>query len=240
MAQKKRYKAPKFEKADAEKLAKAIGCSGAHQDSEGKWLPCASEEEMQRLSSEAEPEKKPAGFYDKKEGKPKRKKRGKRKRYVNDEWENLRQRAPLGFDSLQGGGIVSGNNPPIPASGETVTAFGGGTIPGITNGYSAPAGAGMKAASKPGKLVGPEYVRDNDPDVFIDPESARFRSRQLGCIGISRRISKTGRAVWMPCTNMSDYSRVSGSTSLGRRGQRREMENTVRTIVSRELRKNKK
>jgi hypothetical protein len=39
---------------------------------------------------------------------------------------------------------------------------------------------------------------------------------------------------------MSDYSRVSGSTSLGRRGQRREMENTVRTIVSRELRKNKK
>jgi hypothetical protein len=94
--------------------------------------------------------------------------------------------------------------------------------------------------TKAGKVSGPEYVRDNDPDVFIDPESARFRSRQLGCIGISRRISKTGRAVWMPCTNMSDYSRVSGSTSLGRRGQRRDMENTVRTIVSRELKKNKK
>jgi hypothetical protein len=94
--------------------------------------------------------------------------------------------------------------------------------------------------TKSRQMVGPEYVRDNDPDVFIDPESARFRSRQLGCIGISRRISKTGRAVWMPCSNMSDYSRVSGSTSLGRRGQRREMENTVRTIVSRELRKNKK
>ena len=94
--------------------------------------------------------------------------------------------------------------------------------------------------TKAGQTTGPEYVRDNDPDVFIDPESARFRSRQLGCIGISRRISKTGRAVWMPCTNMSDYSRVSGSTSLGRRGQRRDMENTVRTIVSRELKKNKK
>jgi len=94
--------------------------------------------------------------------------------------------------------------------------------------------------TKAGGGVGPEYVRDNDPDVFIDPDSARARSRQLGCIGISRRISKTGRAVWMPCTNMSDYSRVSGSTSLGRRGQRRDMENTVRTIVSRELKKNKK
>jgi hypothetical protein len=384
MTKKQRFRAPRFDKADAEKLAASIGCSGAHQDSEGKWLPCASEEEMQRLSNEAEPEKKPVGFYDKKEGKPKRKKRGKRKRYVNDEWENLRQRAPLGFDSLPGGGIVSGNNPPIPAVGETVTAFGGGTIPGITNtgiksalgasigeraGGSSSSGSARDGVDRDGdgvindgtederpskkkkrderpvpgdgvgppkpknrdemppggnagppkpknrdrrpvpgdgvgppkpknprrrdtpirpipnaplqgrdtparpipnspidsnrdeaarpynkgksesvedvetkarQMVGPEYVRDNDPDVFIDPESARFRSRQLGCIGISRRISKTGRAVWMPCTNMSDYSRVSGSTSLGRRGQRREMENTVRTIVSRELRKNKK
>ena len=94
--------------------------------------------------------------------------------------------------------------------------------------------------TKARQMTGPEYVRDNDPDVFMDPDSARFRSRQLGCIGISRRISKTGRAVWMPCSNMTDYSRVSGSTSLGRRGQRREMENTVRTIVSRELKKNKK
>ena len=414
MADKTRYKAPKFQKADAEKLAAAIGCSGVHQDANGKWLPCATEEEMQKLSMDAEPDKKPVGFYDKKEGKPKRKKRGKRKRYVNDEWENLRERAPLGFDTLPDGSLVSGNNPPIPAAGETVTAFGGGTIPGITNSGSKSAlgatigeraggasssgsssggvdrdgdgvindgtederpaqrkkreerrdGPWMNEAPKPkrprqntppaqpipnnprgrdtparpipnnpidknrgeairyanskpvgketdnqerlaeykkrqpkkkkqtiyeggransralmpngpdpknypadkydlvdedgkpyqrgksdydggvetkaGQMTGPEYVRDNDPDVFMDPDSARFRSRQLGCIGISRRISKTGRAVWMPCTNMSDYSRVSGSTSLGRRGQRRDMENTVRTIVSRELKKNKK
>lgn len=239
MADKTRYKAPKFQKADAEKLAAAIGCSGVHQDANGKWLPCATEEEMQKLSMDAEPGKKPVGFYDKKEGKPKRKKRGKRKRYVNDEWENLRQRSTLGFDTLPDGSLVSGNNPPIPAVGETVTAFGGGVIPAITN-------SGSKSEysddinTKARQMTGPEYVRDNDPDVFIDPESARFRSRQLGCIGISRRISKTGRAVWMPCTNMSDYSRVSGSTSLGRRGQRRDMENTVRTIVSRELKKNKK
>ena len=237
MTKKQRFKSPAFEKADAEKLATAIGCSGAHQNEDGKWLPCATEEEMQKLSNEAEPEKKPVGFYDKKEGKPKRKKRGKRKRYTGDNWENLRERPILGFDSLPGGGIVSGNNPPAPAVGETVTAFGGGTIPGITN-------AGSKSLeenteTKSSRMSGPEYVRDNDPDVFIDPESARFRSRQLGCIGISRRISNTGRAVWMPCSYMSDYSRTSGSTSLGRRGQRRETESTIRTIVSRELKKKK-
>jgi len=94
--------------------------------------------------------------------------------------------------------------------------------------------------SKAESRKGPEYVRDNDPDVFVDPESAKFRSRQLGCIGISRRISKTGRAVWMPCSNMSDYARVAGSTSLGRRGRVAEFERSVRTIVSRELDKRKK
>ncbi len=237
MSSKKRYTTEKFQKADAEKLAKSIGCSGTHKDKEGRWMPCSTVEELEKLSIEAEPEKKPAGFYDEKSftevSKNKRKKRGKRKRYIQDDWENLRERGTLGFDSLPDGSIVSGNNPPIPAVGDTVTAFGGGTIPGITN-------TGSKSLNSEKALDGPEYVRDNDPDVFIDPDSARFRSRQLGCIGISRRISKSGRAVWMPCSNMSDYSRTSGSTSLGRRGQRRAMENTVRTIVSRELNKNKK
>lgn len=87
---------------------------------------------------------------------------------------------------------------------------------------------------------GPEYIRETDPDVFLDPESARFRSRQLGCIGISRRISKNGRAVWMPCTNMTDYSRLSGTTSLGRRHQRENSQSIVRTILRQELNKLKR
>ena len=106
---------------------------------------------------------------------------------------------------------------------------------GIVSAVSGEAGMAAKA-----DRIGPEYVRDNDPDVFIDPESARFRSRQLGCIGISRRISKSGRAVWMPCTNMSDYARVAGTTSLGRRGQRAEAERDVRKIVREELKRQKK
>jgi len=88
-----------------------------------------------------------------------------------------------------------------------------------------------KSLQGSGALTGPEYVRDSDPDVFPDIESARMRGRQLGCIGVSRRISKAGRTVWMPCTNMSDYARLAGTTSLGRRHQRRSFENAVRTVL---------
>jgi hypothetical protein len=62
----------------------------------------------------------------------------------------------------------------------------------------------------------------------------------MGCIGISRRISKTGRAVWMPCTNMSDYARLSGSTSLGRRGRANQERNVIRTVLREELGKLKR
>jgi hypothetical protein len=100
------------------------------------------------------------------------------------------------------------------------------------NGRMVPNCVPVETKSSPG----PEYVRENDNDVFIDPESARARSRQLGCIGISRRLSKGGRVVWMPCTNMTDYANRTGSTALGRRNiQRRDkerMESAVRTVMA--------
>ena len=79
--------------------------------------------------------------------------------------------------------------------------------------------------------------RDTDPDVYLDPDSARIRSRQLGCIGVSRRISKSGRTVWMPCTNMSDYSRLTRTTALGRRGSSASEARRIRGLVQQELRK---
>lgn len=100
---------------------------------------------------------------------------------------------------------------------------------------SLPGGGLVSGNSFAGKSVGPEYVRETDPDVFIDPESAKARSRQLGCIGISRRVSKNGRTVWMPCSNMTDYSNRSGSTALGRRNienrQNRRTQQAVRTVI---------
>jgi len=96
---------------------------------------------------------------------------------------------------------------------------------------SLPGGGLVSGNSFAGKSVGPEYVRETDVDVFMDAESARARSRQLGCIGISRRVSKNGRSVWMPCSNMTDYANRSGSTSLGRRNISKRRENETREAV---------
>ena len=52
--------------------------------------------------------------------------------------------------------------------------------------------------------------RSTDPDTYSDPESARIRARNLGCIGIRRYTARDGKLVWMPCTNVSDYNRVTG------------------------------
>lgn len=82
--------------------------------------------------------------------------------------------------------------------------------------------------------------RDNDPDVFVDVESARSRSRQLGCIGVSRRVSKTGKTVWMPCTTMTDYARLTGTTSLGRRHQQETLRGTIRTVLKDVIKQRKK
>lgn len=190
-------------KIDALKMAVNMGCTGAHKDKDGNWMPCSSHEEMQRISNAAEGSdwRSVIPGYKGEDGRI----RGRRKRRRNDKWEELGSRGVISIDTLSSGGLVSGG--------------------GI--------------ASK-SSFVGPEYVRDNDPDVFTDIESARFRSRQLGCIGVSRRISKTGRSVWMPCTNNSDYSRLAGATALGRRGKQRDFEKAVRTVLMSELKRPKR
>lgn len=202
-------------KIDALKMAANMGCSGAHKDKDGNWMPCSSMEEMDRISNRAEPKKTKKKQLNEKRQNKKRTRvlNGRMKRRMEQSWDALGRDANREWEDLGERGVIS------------IQAVPGG---GITSGKQLPSPRG---------LIGPEYVRDNDPDVFTDIESARFRARQLGCIGVSRRISKTGRAVWMPCSNMSDYARVSGSTALGRRGQRRNFENAVRTVLRSEDRR---
>ena len=183
------------------RAAQWVGCSGAHKH-DGKWMPCETHEELQKLSSAEEPKKKTAiedlhRRYNSRKAKGRKKKRG---------WEKLNESKPLGFATLEGGGIVSA---PINS-----TIYSGGIKSYIPN-------------------VSP---RDNDPDVFTDIESARKRSRMLGCIGVRRMPSATGRTVWMPCTNNTDYARLAGTTFLGRRGQAEANRRVIRTIVRREMR----
>lgn len=184
------------------RAAQFVGCSGAHKF-EGKWMPCQTHEELQRLSEEAEPKQKTSltvmnERYETRRAKGKKKRKG---------WEQLRERKPLGFATLEGGGIVSA---PIVAFPNVELFSNKSYIPGVS-------------------------PRDDDSDVFTNIESARQRSRSLGCIGVRRMPSSSGRTVWMPCTNNSDYSRLAGTSFLGRRNRDAAQKRVIRTIVRGEL-----
>lgn len=214
-------------KLQALRAASEIGCSGAHKNDDGNWMPCASMEELARLSDTAETSKWRSvvpGYSSsrtKKSDNTERTQIGRIKKRKRD-WEDLGEKPIMGIESIPGpnGGLVSGN----------LFAGKSDTYEESPNSEETQEQSGIEK-----KSVGPEYVRENDKDVFMDPESARARSRQIGCIGISRRVSKTGRTVWMPCTNMSDYANRTGSTSLGRRNaenkKKRDMEKAVRTVL---------
>jgi hypothetical protein len=61
------------------------------------------------------------------------------------------------------------------------------------------------------------YVsRSTDPDVFMNPDSARVRARQLGCIGIRSYTASDGKTVYLPCTATPDYNRVMNIRPDGR------------------------
>jgi len=68
---------------------------------------------------------------------------------------------------------------------------------------------------------GPRRVRPDSFDAYVDKESARARARMLGCIGIRQYSSTAGGTVWMPCSNESDYRKVTGQDNLSRRQRRR-------------------
>jgi hypothetical protein len=192
------------EKIDALKMAQNLGCKGTHKDEKGNWMPCSSMDELNKISNRAEPKKKKSEDTDKTKRSDGKK---KRRAIFDSNWEKINKESSDDWETLEEAGVISIDR-----------ISGGGIISG-------------KSLQGRSALTGPEYVRDSDPDVFPDIESARMRGRQLGCIGVSRRISKAGRTVWMPCTNMSDYARLAGTTSLGRRHQRRSFENAVRTVL---------
>lgn len=217
-------------KLDALKMAREMGCSGAHKDKDGNWMPCSSMDELERLSNIAETSKWRTVVASEKKAAGRSTGKKKKKRVIKN-WENLGESPIQGIETIDGGGLVSGNL--FAGKAESGTCW-----PGYKQ-------VGMKPG-KDGKMVpncvpvsgkalqGPQYVREDDADVFLDPDSARSRARQIGCIGVSRRVSKNGRTVWMPCTNMTDYANRTGTTALGRRNMERsrsrEIMNAVRTV----------
>lgn len=90
-------KRPAPTREDALKVARYLGCRGAHQDESGTWFPCADAETMNRISGEAEPKSAM--------GKKKR-----RRRYIKPGYEPLGERGVISIETLPGGGLVSGKD----------------------------------------------------------------------------------------------------------------------------------
>lgn len=198
-----------------------IGCFGAHQISNGEWLPCSSTKQFLTITNGFDVKSR-ISLDDMENWSSIRKSKGKKRK---KRWEKLRERRILGIESLDGGGLVSPRN--------STNMINGGTNPPITYGASNPSGMSTKS-------IQPAFMpRDNDPDVFIDIESARKRAQQLGCIGVSRRMSKGGKVIWMPCTNITDYNNLTGMTSLGRINLQKRNEKIVRTVIKENLKKKK-
>jgi hypothetical protein len=83
-------------------------------------------------------------------------------------------------------------------------------------------------------IMSERLLRTTDPDVFTNPDSARVRARQLGCIGIRRygtRGGENGGMAWMPCTNESDYRRRIGIGPQARRDIRKREDDVSRRIA---------
>jgi predicted ABC-type ATPase len=208
-------------KIAAVRRAADIGCFGAHQISNGEWMPCSSTKQFLTITNGFDIKSR-ISLDDMENWSSIRKSKGKKRK---KRWEKLRERRVLGIESLNGGGLVSPRN--------STNMIIGGTNPPITYGASSPSGMSTKS-------VQPAFMpRDNDPDVFVDIESARKRAQQLGCIGVSRRMSKSGKVIWMPCTNITDYNNLTGMTSLGRTNLQKRNEKIVRTVIKENLKKKK-
>lgn len=83
----------------AMRVARMIGCSGAHQHPDGTWMPCATHEQLTERIGKGEDEK----------GLGRRKRRG-RKKPKQDGYEELIERGVFGIETMPGGGLVSGKS----------------------------------------------------------------------------------------------------------------------------------
>lgn len=208
-------------KIAAVRQASDMGCFGAHQISNGEWLPCSSTKQFLTIMNGFDVKSR-ISLDEMENWSSIRKSKGKKRK---KRWEKLRERRVLGIESLDNGGLVSPRN--------STNMINGGTNPPITYGATNPSSMSTKS-------VQPAFMpRDNDPDVFIDIESARKRAQQLGCVGISRRMSKGGKTIWMPCTNITDYNNLTGMTALGRNNLQKRNEKIVRTVIKENLKKKK-
>ena len=85
-----------------------------------------------------------------------------------------------------------------------------------------------------GKAVRPFSPEVGDPDVYTSPDAARMRSVQVGCTGIRRYTTRSGRNVWMACTTGVTHDKLTDQGAY--QGRRARLEDQrVQRIVKREI-----
>lgn len=202
------------------RVARMLGCQGAHEHPNG-WMPCASHEEYEAIKKGKEEYLKVLASK-KKKPLPKIVQRTKRLETKSDAYYENRADA-LSISKIRGCGgvrtvILAGKRYYTPCNHKPNKGWEKLDESPITGIATLP-GGGLVTGSFSGKSVEDDVEekgfvnfvsRSTDPDTFSDPESARIRARNLGCIGIRRYTARDGKLVWMPCTNVSDYNRVTG------------------------------
>lgn len=226
---------PKVTREQALRVARQLGCRGAHQGHDGSWMPCGSMEELNAIPK----------------GKSEYLAAGANHRFVPQSViahrsERFESKSAEYYSDRSQALAASKRNG---CSGVRIVMLGGERYyapcvakPGYEKlgergvlGIATMEGGGLVSASVGGKSDKPDDIdekfvnnvsRSTDPDVFTNPDSARVRARNLGCIGIRRYVANDGKTVWMPCSNNSDYRRlmnVRGDGMPRRRSGRKEL-----------------
>jgi hypothetical protein len=219
-SQEEKAEKPKVSREQALRVARQLGCRGAHEGENGNWMPCGSMEEfvaIQKGKEEylvAKAKKKSALTTIEYRT---RKFSEKAFAYYEDKEQALKVSKLRGCGSvrtvvLNGKRFYAPCDPKPPKNGWEDLGTGRGVI-GISNtadgGLVSTPIAGKSDESTEKGFV-PNVSRSTDPDTFSDPDSARIRARNLGCIGIRRYTARDGKLVWMPCSNGSDYNKRMG------------------------------
>lgn len=221
------------ERADALRLARRLGCEGAHEQ-DGVWMPCASHEELVTMSRAAEPKQKSA-------------RRRRRRRLVSRRgWERLRERpvpsirtTEAGLTSGPPGSEVTDSGP----TGSTGTAVAGGVMGGIVDGSlgaSYSSGGSFAAVKRlPVDADGDGFINDGTPtERFIGVDAAAQALTQAataagraasGSGSSKRRQRKPGSMV-----RVADRSIPAADRAAAARGVEERMRRDVDTLTANE------
>ena len=218
------------------KVAQRLGCYGAHQNEDGAWMPCKDAEMLAAVTRGENPTSLKS-YVSELNRKAARALAGRGKLFATRE-EAMEESKRNGCSGVRvvlvnGGRMYAAcmpKNNGAPENTGMISPRKRDWEPlnesGVISIETLPSGGLVSGKEDDIEEIDAKgfvnYVsRSTDPDVYTDPDSARVRARQLGCIGIRSYTARDGKRVYLPCTNGSDYNRVMGLRPDGRRKKKK-------------------